>query len=378
MSASRSLTRRLAAAIGAASLSLTGLGAVVALSAPGIATAAVPDQWGFAYVSKPAVPGTPDAQHQAGSWPGPFMVTTKPGVVGQVIVRFPKIASKGGVVHVTADDGRAVWCQAQKWGPSGSDEIAIVRCFRASAGPAVPVFAPFTVMFTRSSKAPVPAGRAYGYVHFQPGPGVVARFNSAGAVNTVAAGPVGVWVVTMPGLGSAVQSGGVQVTAVDPAGPAKCELGGWAWSAGAQRFQVRCFNGMTTPLSSGWTLTYQRKRAVTGGQPKHFAYTLDNKPLIAGPYAPAPPSVNFNSVAAVNTIRSAGAGLRLVQFPSVGVLPNNVLVSAFKVGPGFCNLVTLWATTFGAPNVIVRDVACYTAAGVLKSQPSLVTYMSSK
>lgn len=377
MSMSGLPARRLAAASAALSLGLTGAVSMIALSA-GVAQAAVPDRWGFAYVSKPAVPGIPDAQHQAGSWPAPFKVTTKPGVVGQVIVRFPKIASKGGVVHVTAVDSRAVWCQAQKWGPSGTDEVAIVRCFRASAGPAVPVFAPFAVMFTRSSKGPFPAGRAYGYVHFQPGAGVVARFNSAGAVNTVTPGPVGVWLVTMPGLGSAVQSGGVQVTAVDPAGPTKCELSGWASSASRQRFQVRCYNGMATPLSTGWTLSYQRKRAITGGQPANFAYTVDNKPLLAGPYAPAPPTVNFNSAGAVNTIRSAGAGLRLVQFPGVGVLPNNVLVSGFKVGPGFCNLLTLWATTFGAPNVLVRDVACYTSTGVLKNQSSLVTYTAAK
>jgi hypothetical protein len=135
---------------------------------------------------------------------------------------------------------------------------------------------------------------------------------------------------------------------------------------------------MATPLSTGWTLSYQRKRAITGGQPANFAYTVDNKPLLAGPYAPAPPTVNFNSAGAVNTIRSAGAGLRLVQFPGVGVLPNNVLVSGFKVGPGFCNLLTLWATTFGAPNVLVRDVACYTSTGVLKNQSSLVTYTAAK
>jgi hypothetical protein len=183
--------------------------------------------------------------------------------------------------------------------------------------------------------------------------------------------------VRMPGLGSAGQAGNVQATAVNPGVPAKCEVGGWASAASGQTFQVRCYDSGSTPLSTGWALTYQRGRAVMGTQPKLFAYTFDNKPTAAGPYAPVPPPVNFNSAGGTNTIQSAGTGLRLVTFPSVGVLPNTVLVTGFAVGPGFCNLNTLWATTAGAPQVIVRDVACYTSAGVLKSQPSLITYSSS-
>ena len=346
-------------------------GFVVALAGP--AQAAVPDHWGFAYVDKPSVPGTPDLTHQAGSWPAPFKVHVTPGAVGQVHVRFPQIASKGGVVHVTAVTAGPVWCQAQKWGPSGPDEIATVRCFRPGGAP---VFVPFVIMFTTSTKGPFPAGRAYGYVHFEPASGIITQFNSVGAVNTVTSGPVGVWTVTMPGLGTPALAGNVQVTAVNPAVAAKCEVDAWASSTARQVFRVRCFNSGTTPLTTGWSLTYQRGRAVMGTQPKLVASTVDNQPLLTGPYAPAPPPVNFNSAGAVNTIRAAGAGLRLVTFPSVGVLPNTVLVSAFHTGPGFCNLNTLWATTSGAPQVIVRDVACYTAAGVLKSQASLITYAS--
>jgi hypothetical protein len=364
----RNTVRGFAAGL-AALLAMAGF--VVALAGP--AQAAVPDHWGFAYVDKPSVPGIPDPTHQAGSWPAPFKVHVTPGAVGQVFVRFPQIASKGGVVHVTAVIARPAWCQAQKWGPSGTDEIATVRCFKPGGAP---VFVPFVVMFTTSTKGPFPAGRAYGYVHFEPASGIVTQFNSVGAVNMVTPGPVGVWTVTMPGLGTPGPAGNVQVTAVNPAVAAKCEVDAWASSAARQVFQVRCFDGGSTPLKTGWNLTYQRRRAVTGNQPKLFAYTFDNKPLLAGPYAPAPPPVNFNSAGAVNTIQTAGAGLRLVNFPGVGVLPNTVLVSAFHTGPGFCNLNTLWATTAGAPQVIVRDVACYTAAGVLKSQPSLITYAS--
>jgi hypothetical protein len=350
-----------------------GLAAVLAAAMAATARAAIPDRWGFAYVDKPTVPGTPILAHQAGSWPAPFKVHVAPGAIGQVFVTFPQIATKGGVVHVTAVAPGPVWCQAQKWGPVGVNELVAVRCFRPGGAP---VFVPFSITFQTSSKGPIPPGRAFGYVHFDPTAGIVASFNSTGAVNHVIPGPVGVWTVSLPGLGSPTQSGNVQVTAVNAAAPAKCEIDAWASNAAGQIFRVRCFNAGLAPLKTGWSLTYHRRRTVVGTEPKAFAYTFDNQPLLAGPYPPAPLALNFNSLGGVNTVRTAGVGLRFVLFPRVGLLPDDVQVSAFKVGPGFCNLLSLWATTASAPQVLVRDVACYTAAGVLKNQASLVTYVS--
>jgi hypothetical protein len=343
------------------------------VASAGAARSAVPDHWGFAYVNKPSVPGVPDVNHQAGSWPAPFKVHATPGVVGQVTVVFPQIATKDGVVHVTAVSANPAWCQVQKWRPSGADEAASVRCFKPGGAP---VFVPFSITFASSSKGPFPAGRAYGYIHFEPASGIVATFNSAGGSNQVIPGAAGVWKVTLPGLGSSGLAGNVQVTAVNPTTPAKCELNGWAPSAAGQTFQVRCFKAGTVPLKTGWTLTYHKGRTVLGTQPKLFAYTFDTHPTLSGPYAPTPPAVNFNSAGATNSIRSAGTGLRLIALPSVGLLPNNVLVSSFKVGAGFCNLLSLWATAGALSQVTVRDVACYTSTGVLKNQPSLVTYAS--
>lgn len=367
MSMSRRITRRLTAGIGALTLA-----AGLAVTAAGVAQAAVPDQWGFAYVSKPTVPGITDLGHQAGSWPSFLHAKSAPGVPGQVIVTFPHIASKGGVVHVTAVNVNPVFCQAQKWGPAGLNEVVLVRCYKPGGAP---VFSPFTVLYTTSSKGFFPAGRAYGYVHFQPGNGIVASFNSVGAPNSVMALGPGFWLVRMPGLGSTTPAGGVQVTAVNAAVPAKCEVSSWASTPGGQLFRVRCFNAGAASLTTGWSLSYQRGRAISGGQPKRFAYTFDNNPANPGPYSPAPP-LNFNSLAGVNTITRAGAGLRLVQFPRVGLLPYTVLVSAFNAGPGFCGLLTIGAISGAAPNVLVRDVACYTATGAQQKLASLTTYTS--
>jgi len=358
------------AALGLAAFGLTT--AAAALTAT-IAHAAIPDRWGFAYVDNPSVPSVPTVNHQAGSWPAPFKVHATPGLIGQVSVSFPKIATKGGVVHVTAVTSQPAWCQAQTWGPSGPNEVARVRCFRPGGAA---IFVPFTITFTTSSKGPIPKGRAYGYVRFTPGPGVVTSFNSSGGANHVIPGPVGVWKVVLSGLGSSTEVGNVQVTAVNASKPAKCEVGGWTPKATGQIFQVRCYNAGIAPLSTGWTLTYHRGRTVLGTQPKLFAYTFDNQPLVAGPYAPLPPGVNFNSAGGTNSIRTAGTGLRLVTFPRVGLLPNNVMVTAFKVAAGFCNLLSPWATSAASAQVLVRDVACYTASGTLKSQATFVTYAS--
>jgi len=361
----RSFASRLAVALGAAGL-VTGM----ALISTARALAAVPDKWGFAFVNTPGVAGTPDPNHQAGSWPAPMQATSNPGDPGQVIVRFPNLATaaQGGVVHVTAVDKRAAWCQAQKWVPKGQDELVYVRCFKAGG---FPTFSPYTVLFTVSTSGSVPAGQAYGYVHYEPGSGVVTSFNSSGGATTVAPLSDGVWKVTMAGLGSGVQVGGIQVTAVNKSAPAKCNLDQWTWTKASQVFVVRCFNAGSSPFKTGWTLSYQRARAITGKQQPQFAYTFDNKSLLIGPYAPTPPGINFNSLFGLNTISSAGTGLRTVQFPKVGTLPNTVLVTPFHAGPGFCNLQSPWKTA--VPDVLVR-VSCFNAAGTHESHASMVTY----
>ncbi|MEV7010546.1 hypothetical protein [Streptosporangium sp. NPDC051022] len=330
----------------------------------------VPNRWGFAYVD--VFNGVPDLARQAGSWtPGPTVsVTTPPG--GPTYVRFPQIASSDGVVHVTAVSQGAHWCQVLSWGPLGLDLRVAVRCFRPGGFPAT---VPFTIVFEQSSGL-LPAPKAFGYVHHN-GAVIADQFNSSGAVNTVAAGPVGVWNVVLPGLGSAGRTGGVQVTAVNPSQAARCKVGGWVSTPAAQTVRVRCHDAAGVPVNSGWTLTYQRERAITGAAlpPKNFAYTFDVTPANPGPYAPLPPAINYNSQGGVNTVRSAGLGLRLVTFPNVGVLPDNVQVTAYGPGPEHCNLLAPWNT--GGLTATVRDVACYNGSTRV-NRASLVTYTSAR
>jgi hypothetical protein len=354
----RRLTAVLAAVTGACGLVVAGAG---------LAEAAVPNAWGFALVESPSGPVV--ATHWAESVPSPVPVAI-PGAPGQVTVRFRGIGFfKGGVVHATAVTGQFAWCDAQRWRPVGGAELVTVRCYRKGG---VPVFVPFTVTFTASSGT-LPGGLAYAYV-YDTGAGVASSFNSKGLPNKVTALGTGVWRVRLPGPGPATASGGVQVTAVNPTAPTVCDVGGQAWTTTAQTIIVRCYALGGVPHTSGWTLSYERGRAITGAKPSHFAYTVNNNPLLPL-YVPAPPAVNFNSAGGVNTINSGGGPFALVTFPHVGFLPNIVFASAFAPIARICNLNTVWGTFAG--NTLVRDVVCYLPSGAMApNTKSFTTYTS--
>jgi hypothetical protein len=209
----------------AAVVAISGLG--LAGGVAGTAQAALPDAWGFALVQTPS--GAAVAGHWAESVPSP-PPTASPGSPGQEIVRFPGIGIKGGAVHATAVTDQFAWCQAQKWGPSGSTETVVVQCYLKGGAPG---FVPFTVTFSASSGAVAGAGLLYAYVH-DTNAAVAASYNSAGGVNTVTTLSPGEWLVRLPGPGPAAQTGGLQVTAAHPAKPAICDVASWTWTPSEQ------------------------------------------------------------------------------------------------------------------------------------------------
>jgi len=354
--------RRLA--LWAAALAVSG--GVAAIAGPAPAQAAVPNAWAFALVLSPS--GPVNATHWAESKrsPPPTAVATGPGVE---VVRFRNIGFfKGGVVHVTAVTDQFAWCQAQSWRTLGGSELVTVRCFVKG----VAAFVPFTVTYSQSSGT-LAGGLSYAYVSHGTTSG--SSYNSTGHANTVTALGVGRWRVRLLGSGPATPSGGVQLTAVATA-PRICDIAGRAQTPAAQFVTVDCYTKAGVRASSGWTLTYQRSRAITGARPTRFAYTVNNKPTFPGTYVPVPPGVNFNSAGATNTVLG-GSPEALVRFPKVGILPNSVFVTPSAIVPRVCNLNTTWATQAGPPrDVIVRDVVCYTPTGVLTRAVSYVTYVS--
>ena len=360
--------RKLAATL---SLVIAGGGLAVA-SAAGTAQAATPNAWGYALVLNPAVSGPVTAGHWKESKPSPTPTSTA-GAVGQVFVSFPKIGLyKQGVVHVTAVIDEFAWCQAQRWYPTGGKEVVAVRCYRKGG---VPAFVPFTVLFTTSS-GKLAGGLKYAYVHDN-GTSITSAYNSTGLPVTVTSLGTGVWRARVQGPSPATHSGGIQLTAVNSTRPAICDVAGQTWTPSAQTIIVRCYTPAGKPLKTGWNLTYQRGRALTGGKPNLFAYTLNNKPTIAGPYAPAPPAVNVNSGGGVNTIQRSGGGEWLVKLPRVGLLPNTMFVTAAATPPRVCNLNDLWVTmtTPAGPGLVtMRDVVCYKLNGAMTATKWFLSY----
>lgn len=364
-----------AAGSSAAGPSAAGSSAAGPLPVTASAEAALPWQWGYAYVRSSSVV---DGAHQGGSWPFGLKVEASPGGPGQVFVKFPQIGiASGGVAHVTAVSRSADWCQVQEWRQSGADEIVAVQCHRHGG---TPVFTPFSVVFGHSTEV-LRAPAAFGYVHWN-GSAVAGQFNSSapGAANSVvASSSPGTWQATLPGLGSAGYAGNIQVTAVDPAVPARCKLSGWNSTAAEQRIVVRCHDAADMPLDTGWSLTYHRERAVVATFPQYrFAYTFHNEPGRGGGYRPAPAAVSHNSRGSGVRIDHVGTGRVNVLFNEVtGGYRDNVQVTAFGYGPEFCNLYTPWEsypTTYPS-YVNIRYVTCYNGTTQV-DHPSMVTYVS--
>jgi hypothetical protein len=356
---------------------LAGLVLALAAAAAGVvggpaspAAAATPDAYGFAYLDSPSqpvgFPYVPDPAHQFVTSGGPATVIRNG--VGFYTVLFAGIAKPVGVAHVTAVGGAPVWCQILRYGPSGADERIDIACVRV--GWALQD-SQFTVMFSSSTAPPAGPG-SYGYLQSDPLGATLNSYNSVGGPNSISHGPPGDYKFFLSGLGAPSIAGGLQVTAVNSAAPARCKVVAWGVTPNGVSGLIRCFNAFAVPTDSGWTLSYQNRRAITGGlvPPKNFGYLFDTLGAI-------PPLTNYNNALGfgVNTVVSAGPGLRLVTFPRVGVLQDHVQVTAVGPTGEWCGLLTIWGT-FGG-DAVVRDVVCFSVGGLpMVNQPSLVSYTS--
>lgn len=327
---------------------LVALVAVFAITSP--SEAAVPDRKGWVLWNQAA--GSTVA---FGTWPPPTTVTPL-APAGRYQVRFPGQGAPGGVVHATAINPNPHWCQAETWFQAGVDEIAIIRCYRLGG-----VIAPtsFSAFFVRASGGP--AAGPYGYVDCQAGGAIVSQYNSAGVLNSCTPVAPGQWSVAFPGvITGGPLDGSFQATAVNNVQGARCKVAGWSSTPNGQFARVWCFNSFGAPLNTRFTLTYQHKVSLYGAAfpPKYYGYFLNQPPA-------GPPTTNFNSVLGfgANTIMPAGLGLSLVTFPRIGFPQNTVQVTAYGPNSNFCGLNWFWGNFGAGPDVVVRDVNCFTSGG---------------
>jgi len=320
---------------------------VTATVAAPAAQAALPDAVGFVLWNGSATVATGTS---------PAATSVSPGPVGSYTIKFPGLAARGGVVHVTAVDSGPVWCQAVKWGPSGTDEIVVVLCSKAGGAP---VATAFTALFDSSSGPAGAINGRFGYVDYNDATGtIVSQYNSSGSINGVSPLGGGVYEVKLPNLMTpGPTDGSIQVTAVDSKA-ARCKVIKWASSPAGQVVYVVCHDATGAPYKTRFTLSYQYQQSLWGAgwPPRSFGYLWNAPPL-------GPPSTNFNSLlgSGINTITTAGPGLSLVRFPRLTLLPDTVQVTAAGPDSEFCNLLTFW----GHPGTetTVRDVACYKSSG---------------
>lgn len=333
------------------------------------AQAAVPDRWAFGYMQNSTPPAgmllDPARQWKSDNVPN---ATVTVSGLGRYQVRFPNIASTTGVAHVTAVAPDARFCQVFRVFPSGADQIVEVQCFK-HAFAQTPDWSMFTVVFSTSSGFPA-GGGAHAYVRGNLTGGFSSAYNSTGMANSVSWGGAGsgLYKVWLPGVGTGLFDGNIQVTAEHPNSARRCKVDSWNPVAGGEDIVVRCYDQTGAPADSWFNLTYHRQRSVFGAvsPPQFFAYVWT-------PGYPGGPS-NFNSTASVNNLAVAGIGLYYLEFHNVGWKEGHVQVTAFKNGASYCNLQNVWNISSGV--VIVRNVICFNAAGAQAPNDFFITYSS--
>jgi hypothetical protein len=356
--------RRVMTALLAAALASAG---VAAGATP--AQAATPDRWAFAFMNNPTPPGgflmDPTRQWKSDNIPNS---TVTPIAVGRYRVLFPSIASTNGVAHVTAVAGDPRWCQVWTYYPSGADQVVEVQCYKYSGAAITPDWSAFTVMYSTSSGLLAGPGM-YAYLQGKSTGGTVTSYNPVGGVNTNTHGGIGtgVYKVHLPGVGTGVLDGNLQVTAQHPNSPRRCKVDTWNPAGAGLDIVVRCYDHVGAPADSWFDLTYHRERSVYGAfnPPKYFAYL----------WTPGWPGVtSYNSVGSINNLAVAGPNLHYIEFHKVGIREGHVQVTAYKNGADYCNLQNDWGLS--GTVVLVRNVVCWTAGGGPAVPQSFVTYTS--
>jgi hypothetical protein len=288
--------------------------------------------------------------------------------VGRYRVVFPRAAARHGVVHVAAVNPGPVWCQVMAFGPFGADELVSVGCFRAGGTPAD---TNFSISFNGHDSAtppPAPELGKFGYLDARADGTILTAYNSTGRTNTVTPSGAGTYRVSLPGLGAAGgRRGGLMVTAIAPASPARCKVGGWTTSTAGQDALVVCHDAAGARTNTRFTLTFHDQ--PTWGETFPWAqYGYVWRQGLTG----SDPT-NFNSVLGEGGNRSLNGpdGQVAVELPHLTTRPDTVQLAAFGTSADFCAIGQKWYVA--GIVTFVPGIRCYTAAGA-RSQPAFLLW----
>ena len=213
-------------------------------------------KFGYVWANNPgAAAYTPSTTYQFNST-GAANSITRSGV-GTYQVTLPGLGGQGGTIKATAYGPGNEACHVSSWSSLGANAVVNVRC-QNPAGVPVDTLYTLTYHATFGMLGTLTGGpRAYVWANLQSSPAYAPsatyRYNSTGGVNTITRSGVGVYQVTLPGLGSV--SGHAQVTAYGT-GSTRCKVQSWNSSGAAKLVNIRCFDTAGAAADSRYVLDF--------------------------------------------------------------------------------------------------------------------------
>jgi hypothetical protein len=200
------------------------------------------------------------------------------------------------------------------------------------------------------------------------------EFNSAGKTNSVSHPRTGVYLVTMPGSGSAGNSRGTVSVSPVGAGAGNCQVATWQATKTAQKITVACFSATGAPMNRQFTVAYARGNNLMG----RGGLTDANASVHSGGSV-YQPSTQFDSVAKAKiTVAHTNPGQYVVLFggsrptgrPNGG--NGHIQVTAAGSRPRHCGYTIIPTPT---PEL---DVNCATPGGILTDSAFTVQWVVSR
>jgi hypothetical protein len=340
-------------------------GALLPLAGAQAASAAEPDPFtvGYVWENQPSRPGchAPAAAYSYASQGGANVIC-RDGV-GAYTVKFPRLASPGGNVQVTAYGSTAAACKVGLWVPRASEEQVVVSC----TGPGgVPRDASFTASFTAGGGAPNTVAFAWANNPTAPSyvPSSTYQYNNRGGLASVTHGPQpGAYTVSFPNRTGAPAGGSVKVTAYGP-GSGTCKVVSWVPNAGASAevVRVQCHDSAGRPSNERFSIVYADAMNFLGDNVLAAAYAWADRPATAS-YTPSLPYQRSTTLAHAGTVtaRRTSPGLYDVFLPrqNEGTDGGHAQVTAYGSDPSRCQ-IGHWNDSPGGRTV---QVACTTPTG---------------
>lgn len=293
---------------------------------------------------------------------------------GQYIVTFPRLATDGGNVQVSAYGG-AHYCAVAGWGPAGEDLSVKVNCYS-------PTGAPFNGSFTAflyKEQGVSIYNRAHVLANADGSLAPGFQWNARGGANTgrKLAGSAGRYEVFLPSIAMGIFSsdGGVPTVSAFGSVPARAEVDNWMTTAAGTWVRIRTFDLGGTPMDAAFSLNFaddvgfginvaEDRLNMYGG------YVFADHPA-DGMYNP---SVDFNNITAEppSEVRRLAMGSYQVRFSALKDRnKTTALVTAIGRRGEYCTLGGWWGA--GGTDVFVN---CYNAAGEPVDSRFTLTYLT--